>query len=188
MSNNGLPAIFAIHRSLKSELGVENRIGATFGKAYCGVVGGVRRHEFAVMGACVNLAARLMASKVNKGILVDEAVSGQADARYTFNSLPPVQAKGYGTASCLHLYSFLFEFCDLGLTPFLSSCIIDHPVPILEPIEHSTLAKKKKLSSLPFIGRILEKETITQISSIVLSNPKHASVSMVFLVGESGMG
>ena len=74
VENNGLPAAYAIHRALKTELNVENRVGCTFGKVYCGVVGGVRRHEFAVMGAPVNLAARLMGLKVNNGILVDEAV------------------------------------------------------------------------------------------------------------------
>jgi class 3 adenylate cyclase len=45
-----------VYNSLKSELKVDSRIGATFGKVYCGVVGGVRRHEFAVMGPAVNLA------------------------------------------------------------------------------------------------------------------------------------
>ena len=123
MTNNALPATFAIHEALKNELKVENRIGATFGKVYCGVVGGVRRHEFAVMGAPVNLAARLMCSKVNKGILVDEAVQQQAGTRFSFISLPPVQAKGYS-----------------------------RPVPILEPIPATALNKKKK-SSFPFIGR-----------------------------------
>ena len=48
-----LPATFAIQRALQDELNVESRIGATFGKVYCGVVGGVRRHEFAAMGAPV---------------------------------------------------------------------------------------------------------------------------------------
>lgn len=49
-----LPATFAIQRALQDELKVESRIGATFGKVYCGVVGGVRRHEFAAMGAPVS--------------------------------------------------------------------------------------------------------------------------------------
>lgn len=159
VSNNGLPAVFAIHRSLKSELAVENRVGATFGKCYCGVVGGVRRHEFAVMGAPVNLAARLMASKVNKGILVDEAVSEQADSRFTFNNLPPVEAKGY-----------------------------DHPVAIFEPTENTSANKRKKSSSLPFIGRSLERETVINVSSAILETPEHAQITMVFLMGESGMG
>lgn len=158
ISNNGLPAIFSIHRALRSELKVESRVGATFGKVYCGVVGGVRRHEFAVMGAPVNLAARLMSSKVNRGILVDEAVREQADARYAFSSLPPVQAKGY-----------------------------DKPVPILEPVEAAAVSKKKK-SSVPLIGRKLEKETIKNVATAIMSNSEFSQSTMVFLMGESGMG
>jgi hypothetical protein len=69
-------------------------MGATFGKAYCGVVGGVERHEYAVLGPSVNLAARLMANKSNKGFLVDEEVKRKASNR-GFEGLAPVKAKGY---------------------------------------------------------------------------------------------
>ena len=158
ISNNGLPAVFAIHRALKTEVGVENRIGATFGKVYCGVVGGIHRHEFAVMGAPVNLAARLMASKVNEGILVDEAVRAQSDGRFEFKSLPPVKAKGY-----------------------------DKPVPILQPSD-AVKVKKAKKSSFPFIGRKEEKRVIRSAADIILEDPLRAQSSMVFLMGESGMG
>jgi class 3 adenylate cyclase len=82
--NNGLPAPFSIHKASQEELWVENRIGATFGRVDCGVVGGVTRHEFSVLGAAVNLAARLMQSAINNRILVDGAVSAQADARFAF--------------------------------------------------------------------------------------------------------
>jgi class 3 adenylate cyclase len=157
VSNNGLPAVFAIHRALKTELSVENRIGATFGKVYCGVVGGVRRHEFAVMGAPVNLAARLMGSKVNNGILVDEAVRAQSDARFIFKSLPPVQAKGY-----------------------------DKPVPILEPEKASGTTKKKR-STFPFTGRKEEKKVVMSAVNVTLQDPSNPS-TMIFLMGESGMG
>jgi class 3 adenylate cyclase len=91
---NALPACFAIQRALKTT-GIDCRIGGTFGKAYCGVVGGLRRHEFSVMGAPVNLAARLMESPLNKGILVDENVKNQATGKFAFRSLQPVKAKGY---------------------------------------------------------------------------------------------
>lgn len=200
VENNCLPATFAIHRALKHELKVENRIGATFGKVYCGVVGGVRRHEFACMGAPVsdrrpsgtwnrgwklfilllagrfgwisvlvltpavaaiqvNLAARLMSSKVNKGILVDEAVHEQCRGRYTFKSLPPVMAKGY-----------------------------DKPVPILEPLADTGSQAKKKKSSIAFIGRKVEKRAILSIAQGILEEPETAQSSMIFLTGESGMG
>lgn len=160
VSNNGLPAVFAIHRALKFECKVENRVGATFGKVYCGVVGGVRRHEFAVMGAPVNLAARLMASKVNNGILVDEAVQSQdTDGRYEFKSLPPVKAKGYSK-----------------------------PVPILEPTEVRVNNTRKKKSSFPFTGRTEEKKAIISSAQAILDDPINSNSSMVFLMGESGMG
>lgn len=95
VSQRALPACIAIHGSLKVELGIDSRIGATIGEAYCGVVGGVKRHEYAVLGPSVNLAARLMASKMNPGILVDNRVRMMANRSFGFNALPPVVAKGY---------------------------------------------------------------------------------------------
>jgi hypothetical protein len=90
-----LPATIAIHNAIQMELGVNCKIGATIGEAYCGVVGGVKRHEYAVLGPSVNLAARLMSSKTNPGILVDNRVRMMANRSYAFNALPPVKAKGY---------------------------------------------------------------------------------------------
>lgn len=95
VAERALPATMAIHSALQTELNVFNRIGATFGNAYCGVVGGVKRHEYAVMGPSVNLAARLMCSPTNPGILVSEAVRVKAGKEFAFNALPPVTAKGY---------------------------------------------------------------------------------------------
>jgi hypothetical protein len=95
VAEHALPATIVIHRVLQSELGVQTRIGATVGKCYCGVVGSVLRHEYAVLGPSVNLAARLMASPQNPGILVDENVRMLANRAFGFDALPPVVAKGY---------------------------------------------------------------------------------------------
>ena len=95
VAERALPATMVIHNALQMELGVESRIGATFGDVYCGPVGGVKRNEYAVMGPSVNLAARLMTSKENPGILVDHAVRKLASRTYSFNALSPVSAKGY---------------------------------------------------------------------------------------------
>ncbi len=73
---------------------MDNQIGATLGKVYCGVVGGVDRHEFAVLGPSVNLAARLMAQKNHPGVLVDDLVRSKA-RKFNFIAFPPVKAKGY---------------------------------------------------------------------------------------------
>lgn len=48
-----------------------------------------------MMGPSVNLAARLMSSIDNPGILVDNAVRRLASRTYGFNALDPVRAKGY---------------------------------------------------------------------------------------------
>jgi Adenylate and Guanylate cyclase catalytic domain len=90
-----LPATIAIFNALQMELGIQSKIGGTIGEAYCGVVGGVKRHEYAVLGPSVNLAARLMTSPMNPGILVDNRVRMMAHRSYGFNALPPVVAKGY---------------------------------------------------------------------------------------------
>jgi class 3 adenylate cyclase len=95
VAERALPATITLHNALQSELGVQNQVGATIGNTYCGVVGGIKRHEYAVMGPSVNLAARLMSSPKNPGILVDNAVRMVADKSYAFNALPPVKAKGY---------------------------------------------------------------------------------------------
>lgn len=81
---------------IKSELHWDCKVGATYGKAFCGLVGSKSRHEYAILGPSVNLAARLMAHELNTGIiLVDEAVKNQAGDR-EFKSLDPIEAKGLG--------------------------------------------------------------------------------------------
>jgi hypothetical protein len=94
VQERGLPCISNIRTLIKTELELNCRIGATFGKAYCGIVGASDRFEYSILGAPVNLAARLMASTQNPGILVDEAVMLKA-AHHPFESLEPVTAKGY---------------------------------------------------------------------------------------------
>ena len=94
VSERALPACRIIHSALENELSIENQIGATLGKVYCGFVGGVERHNFSILGASVNLAARLMAQKNHPGIMVDKEVRLHAK-NVNFESFPPVEAKGY---------------------------------------------------------------------------------------------
>lgn len=90
-----LPATRLLHSILKTELGVDNHIGGTFGKAYCGVVGGILRHEYAVLGKSVNLSARLMCLPNHPGIVVDDAVKIKAGVVDNFRPLDAIKAKGY---------------------------------------------------------------------------------------------
>lgn len=94
IEERAIPCITNVRTLLKTELDLECSIGATYGKAYCGVVGGKTRHEYAILGPSVNLAARLMANACNPGILVDEQVKLMSGER-PFKALAPVKAKGY---------------------------------------------------------------------------------------------
>lgn len=90
-----IPCIQKIQTLLRTELSIDSRIGATSGKVYCGVVGAFSRHEYAVLGPAVNLAARLMANKDNPGILLDRALMRKAGPYHPFRARKPIEAKGY---------------------------------------------------------------------------------------------
>jgi Adenylate and Guanylate cyclase catalytic domain len=97
IAERAMPFITHIQVLLKSELGIGCRIGATHGRAFCGLVtpgNPGNRTEYTVLGSSVNLAARLMAHVRNPGILVDEAIQMRAGRR-PFRSLCPIRAKGY---------------------------------------------------------------------------------------------
>lgn len=89
-----MPFATNVQHILKAKLDVDCHMGATFGKAYVGVVGGSDRHEYSVLGPSVNLAARLMGNPQNNGFLVDEEVKRKASNR-GYEALAPVKAKGY---------------------------------------------------------------------------------------------
>ena len=58
-ARRALQSGFAMVSALKA-LGLSPRVGVTSGRTFCGLVGAPHRCEYAVMGPCVNLAARLM--------------------------------------------------------------------------------------------------------------------------------
>ncbi len=68
-------------------------IGITTGKLYCGPIGGAERHDFAIVGDVVNLAARLMQAAADD-ILCDVATS-QAFDSVEYDELPPIPLKGH---------------------------------------------------------------------------------------------
>ena len=156
-----MPFAFSIQASLE-ELGVQCRMGATFGRTYCGVVGGLKRHEFTVLGPSVNLAARLMASPDNPGILVDKDVMAHMSSQISFRPLAPVEAKGY-----------------------------DDLVPIFEPIKSENDGKWGMVKK-NFVGRTNEIETAMQSAKDMVREGaacrKGAACRIMFIEADSGTG
>lgn len=95
IAQRAIPLTFSICQSLRDELGIKVAAGATFEQAYCGVVGGVNRHEFSVLGPAVNLAARLMSPKHNSDVILVDKNVRLLTGQIFFRPLPAVKAKGY---------------------------------------------------------------------------------------------
>jgi class 3 adenylate cyclase len=161
VEERAIPCITNVKTLLKTELELGCKMGATYGKAYCGVVGGHTRHEYAVLGPSVNLAARLMCSKGNPGILVDQALKMKAGPNHPFKSLPSVLAKGY-----------------------------DKPVRIYEPANsfHKAWVDIKEDS---LVGRSAETFRLLCMAKTILKGKKKPSCpssQMVFICGPYGVG
>ena len=158
VERRAVPFCIFTQQLLKTQLRLESRIGATYGTAYCGVVGGVNRHEYAVLGPSVNLAARLMAHPLNpKGFLVDEAIRQKAFNVRQFDALPPLDAKGY-----------------------------DNPVPIFVPTKSRRIWRNPEFSALNFVGRRPEREAIRNLASRFLQGGEKAVWTMI--TAEFGSG
>ena len=88
----GVQAALAMRESLAA-MGRRAAIGVTTGRAFCGTVGSPRRREYTMLGAVVNLAARLM-QEAGDGVLCDAATAQAARTALAFEALAPVLVKG----------------------------------------------------------------------------------------------
>ncbi|HZB59819.1 MAG TPA: AAA family ATPase, partial [Actinomycetota bacterium] len=88
----GVQAALAMREALAG-LGRRVAIGVTTGRAFCGTVGSRRRREYTMLGAVVNLAARLM-QEAGDGVLCDAATAEAARSALAFEALGPVRVKG----------------------------------------------------------------------------------------------
>jgi class 3 adenylate cyclase/tetratricopeptide (TPR) repeat protein len=88
----GVQAALAMREGLAA-LGRRVAVGVTTGRAFCGTVGSRWRREYTMLGAVVNLAARLM-QEAGDGVLCDRATATAARAALAFEALAPVRVKG----------------------------------------------------------------------------------------------
>ncbi len=92
----------AVHAALGIQkqllaMGQRVRVGIATGTAFCGAVGSEGRAEYTMIGASVNLAARIM--EHSDGILVDEITHASARSLHVFREGPTLQLKGKAVAA-----------------------------------------------------------------------------------------
>ncbi len=92
-------AALAMDRRIR-RLGLRVGVGVTSGRVFCGRRGGSSRSEYAVIGATVNLAARLM-SQAQGSVLCDETTAREVGDALTFEPLAPLVLKGRAEATAV---------------------------------------------------------------------------------------
>jgi class 3 adenylate cyclase len=85
-------AATSIHETLK-RIGIQANYGIATGRAFCGSIGGAQRREYTIIGAVVNLAARL-AEQSSGAIFCDQAAFRASSSRIQFAALPMMRLKG----------------------------------------------------------------------------------------------
>jgi len=157
----GVRAALAMREALAA-LGRRVAIGVTTGRAFCGTVGGPRRREYTMLGAVVNLAARLM-QEAGDGVLCDQATATAARAALAFEALGPVRVKGRA-----------------------------EPVAVYRPGRPATGGGRgpEPLSRVPLVGRDEERGRLAGALGRLLADGagRPAGVQVVVLEGEAGAG
>jgi class 3 adenylate cyclase len=208
--NFGLPGFIVQHQaervlefadSLAKALQIialKARIGVTVGDAYCGLVGGVSRHEYAIMGPTVNLSARLMCTPCPVGapynIVIDENVREQAESfntGFSFYPMEAIEAKGFD--KLVHIFRPTRK-AEGGSRPGSAASSTGaatagrrSSVGFVGRIRTEAGGKKLGFAREAFVGREQNVSDLLSIAEIALT-PTATSSSVVALDGEGGVG
>jgi class 3 adenylate cyclase/tetratricopeptide (TPR) repeat protein len=161
----GVQAALAMREALAA-LGRRVAIGVTTGRAFCGTVGSRWRREYTMLGAVVNLAARLM-QEAGDGVLCDRATATAARAGLAFEALPAVRVKGRS-----------------------------EPVPVYRPGRPAAGGGPEPVPRAPLVGRDRERERLAEALGRLLDggdgdgdgDGRPRRVQVLVLEGEAGAG
>jgi adenylate cyclase len=98
--------VAALNRQFEQEAWppYQTRFGLHVGDAVAGNIGSADRMNYTVLGATINLAARLEALNKTYGtqILVSEALKARAEPAFVFRSVDRIKPKGFAEAFTIH--------------------------------------------------------------------------------------
>jgi class 3 adenylate cyclase/tetratricopeptide (TPR) repeat protein len=155
----GVQAALAMREALAA-IGRRVAIGVTTGRAFCGTVGSRWRREYTMLGAVVNLAARLM-QEAGDGVLCDAVTAEAARATLAFEALAPVRVKGRAD-----------------------------PVPVFRPGRPARGRGPEPVARTPLVGREHERQRLTvalgRLAAAGDGRPDRTQV--LVLEGEAGAG
>ncbi len=95
-ASRAVAAAIALEAEIRG-MGLNAGVGIASGPTFCGPAGNQKRHDFAMLGSHVNLAARLMQAAEDGAVLCDADTQAEARASQTFDRLPAYVLKGLGT-------------------------------------------------------------------------------------------
>lgn len=101
-------------------------IGLATGRAFCGVYGNERHREYTMLGATVNLAARLMQAARNE-VLCDQPTMRSTGGRVHFAELAPIEVKGVRGAVSVFRPSWSRD-AGMYARERLEASHVDHPI------------------------------------------------------------
>src|SRR5215216_3428579 len=156
----GAQAALAMREALAA-LGRRVAIGVTTGRAFCGTVGSRWRREYTMLGAVVNLAARLM-QETGDGVLCDRATAIAARTALSFEVLAPVRVKGRAD-----------------------------PVPVYRPGPPAAGRGPEPVARNPLVGRERERERLAEALGRLVDadgDGRAGRVQVLILEGEAGAG
>ncbi|MEO0374508.1 MAG: adenylate/guanylate cyclase domain-containing protein [Cyanobacteria bacterium P01_A01_bin.17] len=89
----GIKAALVMQEKLQAQ-GWHCKIGVSTGNVFCGTIGSFQRCEYTMIGAVVNLAARLMQA-ADRQVLCDRETYRASRSKLTYNALSPRLFKGF---------------------------------------------------------------------------------------------
>lgn len=99
-------SVAALNRQFEAESWppYQTRFGLHVGDAFAGNIGSSDRMNYTVLGAAINLSARLEALNKTYGtsILVSEALKARAEPAFVFRSVDRIKPKGFAEAFTIH--------------------------------------------------------------------------------------